>query len=49
MPLLYNKQLYYWARYEPEEALREELPDWVMAHMRAAWPMNEFLYKAIQP
>lgn len=46
-PLLYNKQFYYWAEHKPEEALRADLPDFVMAHVHAAGPMNAFLRSAI--
>lgn len=42
-PLLFNKQFYYWAEYAPTEALREDLPDFVMHHLKAATPMNKFL------
>ena len=44
-PLLYNKQFYYWSEHEAEEALRDDLPDFIMEHMRACRKMNEFLSK----
>jgi len=44
-PLIFNKQFYYWAEYEAEDALREDLPDFLMSHMRACRAMNEFLVK----
>ena len=46
-PLLFNKQFYYWAEYGPEEALRDDLPEFLMKHARAAWPMNEFLTRGL--
>jgi len=46
-PLLYNKQFFYWAEYPAEEIVRQDLPDFVMEHMRAATPMNRFLGKAL--
>ncbi len=42
-PLIFNKQFYYWAEHEAEGALREDLADFLMAHMRACRAMNEFL------
>jgi hypothetical protein len=45
-PLLFNKQFYYWAEYEAEDALREDLADFLMEHMRACRSMNAFLTKA---
>lgn len=45
-PLLFNKQFYYWAQYEPETALREDLPEFVMRHVHTATPMNQFLSRA---
>lgn len=47
-PLLANKQFYYWAEHDPEEALREDLPGFVMGHVAACWPMNEFLARAFE-
>jgi len=45
-PLLFNKQFYYWAEFEAEEALRDDLADLLMEHMRACRKMNAFLVKA---
>lgn len=45
-PLLFNKQFYYWAEYEAEDALREDLADFLMEHMHACKKMNAFLSKA---
>ena len=42
-PLILNKQFYYWAEHEAEEALRDDLDEFLMAHMRACRKMNEFL------
>ncbi len=47
-PLLFNKQFYYWAELKAQEALRDDLPDFVMAHVKAALPMNEFLSAALK-
>lgn len=46
-PLLYNKQFFYWSEHPASEIVREDLPDFVMSHMHAAWPMNEFLTRAL--
>ncbi|MFY9233458.1 MAG: DUF2461 domain-containing protein [Fimbriimonadaceae bacterium] len=46
-PLLFNKQFFYWAEHKPEEALRDDLPEFVMSHIRAAQPMNAFLSRAL--
>lgn len=46
-PLLYNKQFFYWTEHEPKEALREDLPDFLMAHIIVAQPMNAFLSRAL--
>ncbi|MBI5706974.1 MAG: DUF2461 domain-containing protein [Armatimonadetes bacterium] len=46
-PLLYNKQFYYWAELAPETVLRDDLPEFVMEHVRAAGPMNAFLKAAL--
>ena len=45
-PLLFNNQFCYWADHEPKTAQREDLPDFLMEHMRAAQPMNKFLARA---
>lgn len=44
-PLLYNKQFYYWAEFEAESALDENLADLLMSHMRSCQKMNSFLAK----
>ena len=45
-PLLFNNQFCYWADHDTKTALRDDLPDFLMAHMRAAQPMNKFLTRA---
>lgn len=45
-PLIYNKQFYYWAEHEAQSALRDDLPEFIMKHMQACSPMNEFLMRA---
>lgn len=46
LPLLLNKQFFYWAEYDPTESERDDLPEFIMAHVQACWPMNTFLGKA---
>lgn len=43
MPLLFNKQFFHWAEYDPTESERSDLPDFIISHIEACWPMNEFL------
>ena len=45
-PLIYNKQFYYWAEHDAQAALRSDLPEFIMRHMEACAPMNEFLMRA---
>ncbi|MCH8979942.1 MAG: DUF2461 domain-containing protein [Armatimonadetes bacterium] len=45
-PLLFNKQFYCWADYDPEQAKRQDLPNFVLQHYKAALPLNEFLAEA---
>jgi len=47
LPVLCNKQFYYWAEHGVDEAFRDDLPDFLMAHARTAWPMNEFLTRPL--
>ncbi|MBS1715470.1 MAG: DUF2461 domain-containing protein [Armatimonadetes bacterium] len=47
LPVLFHKQFYTWAEYAVDEALRDDLPDFLMRHAKAAWPMNEFLTRAL--
>lgn len=42
-PLIFNKQFFYWKQHPAQEALRDDLPDFVMSHIRAGWPMTQFL------
>jgi uncharacterized protein (TIGR02453 family) len=42
-PLLFNKQFYFWKEQDVEDALRDDLDEHIMAHMRACRKMNEFL------
>jgi len=48
-PILFQKQFFYLAKYPSDEVLREDLADWVMEHMRSAWPLNRFFARALQP
>ncbi|MFI5384611.1 MAG: DUF2461 domain-containing protein [Fimbriimonadales bacterium] len=45
-PLIFNKQFFYWAEYDGKEALRDDLPDFVMMHVEVARPMDQFLTRA---
>lgn len=47
IPLLFNKQFYFWREYDAEEALRDDLPEFAMAHIRSAWPLNDFLMRGL--
>lgn len=47
-PLIYNKQFYYWAEHRSERVLSGDLPEFIMEHMRACRPMNEFLSQAFK-
>lgn len=42
-PLLFLKQFYYWAEHPATDALREDLPEVIVRHFKAAQPMNAFL------
>ena len=46
-PLLFNKQFYYWSENDAEEALRDDLGEVLMEHMRACRGMNEFLKRGL--
>lgn len=46
-PLIYNKQFYYWAEYQSERIFHGDLPEFIMDHIRACAPMNEFLGGAL--
>ena len=45
-PLLFNKQFYCWAEYDPEEAKRADLPKFILDHYKAALPLNKYLAQA---
>ena len=48
VPLIANKQFYYWAEYkDPKLVLREDLVDFVMEHFRTGRPINQFLREAV--
>lgn len=46
-PLIYNKQFFYWSEHPAQEITREDLPDFVMARIEAAQPMNAFLCRGL--
>lgn len=46
-PLLYNKQFFYWGEHPAIEITRDDLPEFVMRHIRAAQPMNRFLTRPL--
>lgn len=46
-PLIYNKQFYYWAEHHAERIVHGDLPEFIMDHMRACAPMNNFLGRAL--
>ncbi|MBS1723640.1 MAG: DUF2461 domain-containing protein [Armatimonadetes bacterium] len=46
-PLLFNKQFFYWAEYDVDEATRDDLPDFLMMHATVAAPMNAFLTRGL--
>ena len=47
IPLLFNKQFFYSAVLDQATVLRDDLPDVVMAHVRAAQPLNRFFAQAL--
>lgn len=46
-PLLANKQFYFMAELEPENALRPDFPDFVAEYFRTGKPLNDFFRKEI--
>ncbi len=46
-PLIANKQFYYWVEYEPDVALRDDLPDFVMRHVTVSQGLNTFFAQAL--
>lgn len=47
-PLLYNKQFYVMAEFDPKNVLRDNAVDFVMTHYHAEKPLNNFLIEALQ-
>lgn len=47
-PLLYNKQFFYFAQHPVTEIERDDLPDFVMAHMQACQELNRFLTQPLK-
>lgn len=47
-PLLYKKSFYYFAKFEPEMILRDDLVDLVMSYYHTGKPLGDFLAKAIE-
>src|SRR5262249_35314691 len=46
-PLLANKQFYYMAEMDPENALRADFPEFVAGYFRAGKPLNDYFRSAI--
>jgi uncharacterized protein (TIGR02453 family) len=42
-PLIFNKQFYIWAEYPADEALRDDLPQFLMEHWRASRALAKWL------
>lgn len=42
-PHIFNKQFFYWREMPINQLYREDLPEFVMSHMLACQPLNEFL------
>ena len=47
-PLLFNKSFYYFKKWNPEEILNEEFPNTLIQTFKAAKPVNDFLFSALQ-
>ena len=47
-PLLFKKSFYFYATFEPEIILREDLPDLFMDYYEAGRPLADFLAKAVK-
>ena len=47
-PLLFNKSFYYFKKWSSKEILQDDFPQTLVATYRAAAPMNEFLFRAMQ-
>ena len=48
-PLLANKQFYFMAELDPENALRPDFPDFAVEYFKAAKAVNDFLRKVTSP
>ena len=46
-PLLFKKSFYYFAKFEPEFILKDNLPELIMDYYHAAKPLNEFFGQAM--
>lgn len=46
-PLLANKQFYFMAEMDPENALRPDFPDFAAGYFRAGKPLNDFFRNAL--
>ncbi len=46
-PLLANKQFYFMAEIDPENALRPDFPDFAADYFRAGKPLNDFFRRAL--
>jgi uncharacterized protein (TIGR02453 family) len=46
-PMLFRKQFYYWASFDPENVENPDLVEFIMDKHRAAKPVREFLTKAL--
>jgi uncharacterized protein (TIGR02453 family) len=46
-PMIHKRQFYYWAEHHAGRILSSNLPEFIMEHMEACRPMNEFLGRAL--
>lgn len=46
-PLLFNKAFYFYAKLDAKAALKEDFPEMIVDHYRAARPLNDFFNEAI--
>lgn len=47
-PLVYNKQLYWFAKYDPEFIYRDDLIDEVVRHFKISQPLKDFFEEAMR-
>lgn len=47
-PLLYKKSFYYFAKFDPEIILREDLPDYILDYYLTGKPLGDFFAKAMK-